>query len=88
MFQLFVHGNKMDLLIKEIPLKYLPKEYGGENGSAEDIITEWNKKMDEYSDYFQRSAAFGTDEKLRTGKAIDFNSMFGIEGSFRKLNVD
>ncbi|XP_073847850.1 alpha-tocopherol transfer protein-like [Musca autumnalis] len=86
--RLFVHGNKMDSLIKEIPLKYLPKEYGGENGSVEEIIAEWDKKLDQYRDYFKRSAEWGTDEKLRPGKAIDFESLFGIEGSFRKLDVD
>ncbi|XP_061393138.1 alpha-tocopherol transfer protein-like [Musca vetustissima] len=86
--RLFVHGNKMDALIKEIPLKYLPKEYGGENGSFDEIIAEWDKKLDAYSDYFKKNAEYGTDEKLRPGKAIDFDSMFGMEGSFRKLNVD
>lgn len=78
----------MELLTKEIPLKYLPKELGGENGSYDEICAEWEKKVDQYRDYFKRNAEFGTDESLRPGKAIDFDSMFGIEGSFRKLNVD
>ncbi|TMW50308.1 hypothetical protein DOY81_004585 [Sarcophaga bullata] len=86
--RLYVHGNKMDLLTKEIPLKYLPKDYGGENGSFAEINVEWEKKVDKYRDYFKRNAEFGTDEKLRPGQAIDFDSLFGIEGSFRKLNVD
>ncbi|XP_075166947.1 retinol-binding protein pinta-like [Haematobia irritans] len=86
--RLFIHGNKIDLLTKEIPLKYLPKEYGGENGSIEEIVVAWEKKIDEYRDYFKRSMDYGTDEKLRLGKAIDFDSLFGIDGSFRKLNVD
>ncbi|XP_037813925.1 alpha-tocopherol transfer protein-like [Lucilia sericata] len=86
--RLYVHGNKMDLLTNEIPLKYLPKEYGGENGCIADLTVEWEKKLDDYRDYFKKNAEFGTDEKLRPGKAIDFDSMFGIEGSFRKLNVD
>lgn len=85
---MFVHGNKIDLLTKEIPLKYLPKEYGGENGSVEEIVAEWDKKLDQYRDYFKNSHQYGTDEKLRPGKAIDFDSMFGIDGSFRKLDVD
>ncbi|XP_065368349.1 alpha-tocopherol transfer protein-like [Calliphora vicina] len=86
--RLYVHGNKMDLLTKEIPLKYLPKEYGGENGCIADLTVEWEKKLDDYRDYFKKNAEYGTDESIRPGKAIDFDSMFGIEGSFRKLNVD
>lgn len=86
--RLFVHGNKMGLLTDQIPLKYLPKEYGGENGSAPEIVAEWEKKFDEYSDFFKDNVNYGTDESLRPGKPIDFEGLFGIEGSFRKLNVD
>ncbi|KAH8409985.1 hypothetical protein KR009_003612, partial [Drosophila setifemur] len=86
--RLFVHGNKMDLLTEQIPLKYLPEEYGGENGSVPDLVAEWQKKFDDYNDFFQANATYGTDESLRPGKPIDFEGLFGSEGSFRKLNVD
>ncbi|KAI8039093.1 alpha-tocopherol transfer protein-like [Drosophila gunungcola] len=86
--RLFVHGNKMDLLTEQIPLKYLPAEYGGENGSVPEIVAAWEKKLDEYSGFFKDSVNYGTDESLRPGKPIDFEGLFGIEGSFRKLNVD
>ncbi|XP_016966846.1 alpha-tocopherol transfer protein-like [Drosophila biarmipes] len=86
--RLFVHGNKMGLLTEQIPLKYLPVEYGGENGTFPEIVAAWEKKLDEYSDFFKDSPNYGTDESLRPGKPIDFEGLFGIEGSFRKLNVD
>ncbi|XP_075164997.1 alpha-tocopherol transfer protein-like [Haematobia irritans] len=85
--RMFVHGTKLDLLT-EIPLKYFPKEYGGENGSIPEILDDWEKKLDFYRDHFKKNAEYGTDEKLRQGNAIDFNSLFGIDGSFRKLDVD
>lgn len=75
-------------MTQQIPLKYLPKEYGGENGSFEEINAAWEKKLEDYRDYFKKNTDYGTEEKLRVGQAIDFDSMFGIEGSFRKLNVD
>ncbi|EDW93406.1 alpha-tocopherol transfer protein-like [Drosophila yakuba] len=86
--RLFVHGNKMGLLTEQIPLKYLPVEYGGENGTTEEIVAAMEKKLDEYADFFQENTKFGTDESLRPGKPIDFEGLFGVEGSFRKLNVD
>ncbi|XP_017014306.1 alpha-tocopherol transfer protein-like [Drosophila takahashii] len=86
--RLFVHGNKMDLLTEQIPLKYLPVEYGGENGTVPEIVAAMEKKFDEYSEFFRDNANYGTDESLRPGKPIDFEGLFGIEGSFRKLNVD
>ncbi|EDV38963.1 uncharacterized protein Dana_GF25066, isoform A [Drosophila ananassae] len=86
--RLFVHGNKMGLLTDQVPLKYLPQEYGGENGSAPDLVAAWEKKFDEYTEFFNSSSEYGTDESLRPGKPIDFEGLFGSEGSFRKLNVD
>ncbi|KAH8286870.1 hypothetical protein KR018_003571 [Drosophila ironensis] len=83
-----VHGNKMELLTQKIPLEYLPEEYGGQNGCMADLVTEWEKKFDAYEDFFKANATYGTDESLRPGKPIDFEGLFGIEGSFRKLNVD
>uniref|UniRef100_A0A1A9X126 CRAL_TRIO_N domain-containing protein n=1 Tax=Glossina brevipalpis TaxID=37001 RepID=A0A1A9X126_9MUSC len=81
---IFFH-NSLDSLSQDVPLKYLPKEYGGENGSIAEIIAEWDKKLDEYRDYFKKSSQWGIDEKLRIGKTKDSDDMFGFEGSFRKL---
>jgi len=53
-----------------------------------EILAAWEKKMDYYNDFFKENANYGTDESLRPGKPIDFEGLFGIEGSFRKLNVD
>uniref|UniRef100_A0A1A9W9W9 CRAL-TRIO domain-containing protein n=1 Tax=Glossina brevipalpis TaxID=37001 RepID=A0A1A9W9W9_9MUSC len=86
--RLFIHNNSLESLTQHIPLKYLPKEYGGENGSIPEIITEWDKKLDYYRDYFNRSKQWGTDEKLRIGKIKDYDNMFGIDGSFTKLEID
>ncbi|XP_062137296.1 alpha-tocopherol transfer protein-like [Drosophila sulfurigaster albostrigata] len=85
--RLFVH-SKIDSLVEQVPLEYLPKEYGGQNGSLAEIIAEWDTKFDAYREYFKDNAKYGTDEKLRPGKPIDFDSIFGTEGSFRKLDVD
>jgi len=76
--RLFVHGNKMDQLTEQIPLKYLPVEYGGENGTVPEILAAWEKKMDKYNDFFKENANYGTDESLRPGKPIDFEGLFGI----------
>lgn len=86
--RLSLHGNKLDKLDEHIPLKYLPKEYGGENGSIAECIVELNQKLDKYREYYKANAQYGTDEKLRLGKPVDFDQLFGVQGSFRKLEVD
>ncbi|XP_061393127.1 alpha-tocopherol transfer protein-like [Musca vetustissima] len=83
-----VYGSNLDKFYEKIPQKYLPKEYGGENGSIPEIIAEWEQKFQAYKEYFKEDAKYGTDEHLRPGKPIDFDNLFGMEGSFRKLNVD
>ena len=83
-----IHGSKWEELYKTVPQKYLPKEYGGENGSIPELTQHWIDKINSYREHFKEDAKFGTDEKLRPGKPIDFDSIFGMEGSFRKLDVD
>ncbi|XP_065367110.1 alpha-tocopherol transfer protein-like [Calliphora vicina] len=84
-----IYGTNYEKMFETIPLKYLPKEYGGENGSIPELIADFERKFMEYRDYFRESETkYGSDESLRPGKPIDFENLFGMEGSFRKLNVD
>ncbi|XP_001983670.2 alpha-tocopherol transfer protein [Drosophila grimshawi] len=86
--RLYVHGNNLESLYKQIPQKYLPVEYGGENGSVPELIKEWEERINANRNYWVDEANYGTDERLRLGKPIDFESLCGFEGSFRQLNVD
>ncbi|XP_017840751.1 alpha-tocopherol transfer protein [Drosophila busckii] len=86
--RLHVHGSNLKSLYKHIPQEYLPVEYGGANGSIAEIVKDWEKRIDAYRDYWVEEQQYGTDESLRAGKPVDFESLFGLEGSFRQLNVD
>ncbi|XP_059622425.1 alpha-tocopherol transfer protein-like [Phlebotomus argentipes] len=86
--RLHVHGDNMESLYQHIPQKLLPKEYGGEAGSIKDMIVHWEKKFIEFRDYFLEDDKYGTDEKKRPGRPKTEETIFGIDGSFRKLNVD
>lgn len=87
-FQMFVHGDNMEAVHKHIPKHLLPVEYGGENGTTQDLINYWEKKIISYRDFLLEEANFGTDESKRIGPNKHSESLFGVEGSFRKLNVD
>ncbi|XP_061392144.1 uncharacterized protein LOC133327637 [Musca vetustissima] len=87
--RIFLCGS-LDELKQHIPLKYLPKYYGGENGTMEEHIQSLDAKFDEYREYFKENAKYGTDETLRQGNAFDADedNLFGMGGSFRKIEVD
>ncbi|XP_023159919.2 alpha-tocopherol transfer protein isoform X2 [Drosophila hydei] len=80
--------SKLDSLYKYVPKEYLPIEYGGTNGNIQDIVDTWTKKLLEYTEFFQQDVNYGTNEKLRSGQPINAETLFGIEGSFRKLDID
>lgn len=79
----------MEALYQHIPKEMLPAEYGGQAGPIQDVINHWEKKILEYRDYFmEEETTYGTDEKKRPGKPKTSESLFGTDGSFRKLEVD
>uniref|UniRef100_A0A1I8MQN8 CRAL-TRIO domain-containing protein n=1 Tax=Musca domestica TaxID=7370 RepID=A0A1I8MQN8_MUSDO len=86
--RVFICGKDFQSLYATMPQKYFPQEYGGLNGQLDKISSEFNKKWDAYREYFQNNAKYGTIESLRPGNPIDFDDMFGLGGSFRKLDVD
>ncbi|XP_073848513.1 alpha-tocopherol transfer protein-like [Musca autumnalis] len=85
--RIFLFAN-LEELQQHIPLKYLPEYYGGENGTMEDHIKGLESKFDEYRDFFKGNANYGADETLRHGETSDLDGLFGVGGSFRKLEVD
>ena len=86
-FQLIVHPT-LDSLHKYIPQEYLPKDYGGHNGTLQDAIDEWEKRLLEHKEFFEEDVQYKVNEKARIGSRMNLESVFGLEGSFRKLEVD
>lgn len=87
LFQFHIH-SKLETLYKFVPKECLPVEYGGTNGCIQDVVDTWTQKLQDYSDFFEQDVAYGTNEKLRRGQPVNSETLFGIEGSFRKLDID
>lgn len=85
---MYVHGDNMESLYKQVPKSLLPSEYGGDAGPIQDMVNHWEKKIMEYRPFFLDEDKYGSDESKRPGKPKTNESLFGTDGSFRKLDVD
>ncbi|KAJ2953519.1 hypothetical protein O0L34_g1122 [Tuta absoluta] len=88
--RLKIHKTYEDLL-NHIPKEIAPKEYGGTGNSIAEINEYWVKKVQEYRSWMAYEETLGTDEYKRPGPAKTSEQMFGVsgvQGSFRKLDID
>jgi len=73
---------------QEVGLDILPVEYGGTNGTIQELTDYWKAEVESSSAWLKEQTAFKTDEAKRPGKPKLHADIFGIEGSFRKLDID
>lgn len=52
------------------------------------ILGRWKKKVESYADWFKEDSKYHSIEEKRVGNAYTCEKLFGVEGSFRKLEVD
>ncbi|XP_067627412.1 alpha-tocopherol transfer protein-like [Eurosta solidaginis] len=78
----YFHGNDLESLYAHVPQKYLPIELGGENGTLEEVNSRAIEFFMERRNYFIEDFKYRNKEELRVGQRPDFESLFGMEGSF------
>lgn len=81
-----VHKS-FDTLYENVPKKYLPVDFGGEQKSVEVIKEEWMEELKHQAVYLEESGKLVSDESKRIKKLND-GGLFGVDGTFKKLNID
>ncbi|KAB0793567.1 hypothetical protein PPYR_13187 [Photinus pyralis] len=71
-----------------VPLTFFPEELGGTNGLFPKVADDWKMKMESKKEWFLEEWKYGANEKLRPCTSKLYSEEFGMEGTFRKLNLD
>lgn len=85
--RIHIHPN-LETLFKFVPKEMLPEEFGGTAGKVEDFQAAWVKKLEEYGPWFKAQEDQIADESKRPGKPTNYDDLFGLDGSFKQLQID
>jgi len=75
-------------LHEDLGTEILPADYGGSNGTIAELKEYWKTEVNANRVKLMSFNEFKTDESKRPGKPKSHADHFGIEGSFRKLDID
>lgn len=87
-FQIHIHPD-IKSLSKFVPTEALPNEMGGKSGHIKDLHAKEMKMLEDNAAFFAiDEKEKRVDESKRTGKAKSAEDLFGVQGVFKKLEID
>lgn len=79
----------MESLSKYISIEALPNELGGKAGAITELMDKQVKKVENFREWFLEDERINrVNESLRIGKSKTSSDLFGVEGSFKRLDID
>nr|XP_012215613.1 PREDICTED: alpha-tocopherol transfer protein-like [Linepithema humile] len=86
--RIHVYTSGIESLYKTIPKAILPADYGGEEPSMNILTDMWLAKLAQQRDCLIKEGRRKTQESLRINSIINPDELFGVSGTFRKLELD
>ncbi|XP_014475667.1 PREDICTED: alpha-tocopherol transfer protein-like [Dinoponera quadriceps] len=77
-----------DSLYNIVPKSILPEDYGGEEPSMATLTDMWRTKVKDRRAWLLEQEKLKINESLRTECVINMDNLFGVAGTFRKLEID
>ncbi|KAH0814822.1 alpha-tocopherol transfer protein-like isoform X1 [Tenebrio molitor] len=78
----------VETFYEQVPKYYLPKDYDGELPSCEELQADTLKDLLENFDFFKWQNSQKVDESKRFGRPKNVSTIFGVDGTFKKLEID
>lgn len=88
MDMLALHQPKSQAIFKYIPQECFLNEFGGQGGPENEVHDEHLKNMKDNKEFFVNEEVLVADESKRQGRAKNAGDLFGVEGTFKKLDID
>lgn len=86
--RIHLHTSGIESIYGIIPRSLLPEEYGGEQPSMNILSDMWKAKLIERREWFLKQEKVKVNESLRSNSVINPDDLFGVSGTFRKLDID
>lgn len=87
--RIHVYSQDHTALLNHFPQEMLPKDYGGQEDTSDNLNDAWRKRLENEREWFLNEGSTTVDESKRPKKSKDDGEqLFGVQGSFRKLNID
>ncbi|KAK5638640.1 hypothetical protein RI129_012935 [Pyrocoelia pectoralis] len=83
-----IHSNYVETLFNYMPRECMPKDVGGLLGSVQEMQEKVKETVLNNMDFIEEDEKKLADESKRPQKNNKFDDVFGIEGTFRKMELD
>lgn len=87
-FNKVVIHKDFESLYEYLPRENLPIEYGGTERTMAEINNDWSEELRVQKNFFDEQAKKVSDESKRIGESAYSTDLYGVDGSFKKLNLD
>uniref|UniRef100_A0A8D8WR09 Alpha-tocopherol transfer protein-like n=2 Tax=Cacopsylla melanoneura TaxID=428564 RepID=A0A8D8WR09_9HEMI len=87
--RIYVYGDDVACLYDHIPRSLLPRDYGGDDMSLDEMTENWRRELVANRDWFLNDSLRRADESKRplTASSVP-RDRFGTQGSFKTLIID